>query len=107
MPPKIQSSGAQKRKISKESNERNTVVLVKTKRLTEYFSASLLENIEVNNEEPVPDDVSSEEPPAFPSTSAENENKFCYFFLLLTEVKDGLLIVVVQIYDEQSFKLFE
>ena len=41
---------------------------------TELFSASVVENIEVNNEEPVPDDVSSEEPPAFPSTSAENEN---------------------------------
>ena len=71
---KIQPSGAQKRKISQESNERSAAVLAKTKRLTEFFSASLVENIEVNNEERVPDDVSSEEPPAFPSTSAENEN---------------------------------
>jgi len=32
---------------------------------------------------------------------------FIFLFFLLTEVKDGLLIVVVQIYDDQRFKLLE
>ena len=32
---------------------------------------------------------------------------FILLFFLLTEVKDGLLIVVVQIYDEERFKLLE
>ena len=30
---------------------------------------------------------------------------FILLFFLLTEIKDGLLIVVVQIYDEERFKL--
>ncbi|XP_069946236.1 uncharacterized protein [Cherax quadricarinatus] len=75
MPQKIQLSEAQKRKISKESSERNAAVLAKTKHLTEFFSASVVENIEATNKDPVPlpDDVSSEDTPAFPSTSAENK----------------------------------
>ena len=32
---------------------------------------------------------------------------FILLFFLLTEVKDGLLIVVVQKYDEERFKLLE
>ena len=54
MPRKIQLSAAQKRNISKESSERNAALIV--------------ENIEANN------DFSFEEPPVFPSASAENEN---------------------------------
>ena len=36
-----------------------------------------------------------------------NYNVRNILFFLLTEVKDGLLIVVGQIYDEERFKLFE
>ena len=32
---------------------------------------------------------------------------FILLFFLLTEVKDGLLIVVVQIYDDEKLKLLE
>jgi len=32
---------------------------------------------------------------------------FILLFFLLTEVKDGLIIAVVQIYDEERFKLLE
>lgn len=57
LPRKTSARSSEEIHFQKKTSEINVVVLAKPKRLTEFFLASALENIEVNNQETVSDNV--------------------------------------------------